>query len=131
MRIKEVIQSYFGIMTLKEDRFVTEMGNFLSDVTNLPANITLWTKPQPEALPHDKYRMKIYKDRVHVATYSISKESQLLWKTGRKKYALDAYESKESINVISKFSSLFIQLVDDKITDSDVKYEIKRVMGQI
>ena len=131
MRIKEIIKSYFGIMTLKEDHFVTEMGNFLADVTNLPANIVLWTKPQPEALPHDKYRMKIYKDRIHVATYSISKNPELLWKIGRKKYALDAYESKESINVISKFSSLFIQLVDDKITDNDVKYEIKRIMGQI
>jgi hypothetical protein len=131
MRIKEIIKSYFGIMTLKEDHFVTEMGNFLSDVTNLPANIVLWTKPQPEGLPHDKYRMKIYKDRIHVATYSISKNPELIWKIRRKKYALDAYESKESINVISKFSSLFIQLVDDKITDNDVKYEIKLIMGQI
>jgi hypothetical protein len=118
-------------MTLEEDHFVTEMGNFLADVTSLPANIVLWTKPQPNELPHTKYRMKVFKDRVHVATYSISENPTLLWKTGRKKYALDAYESYESTKVISKFSSLFIQLVDNKITDSDVKYEIKKIMGQL
>lgn len=130
MRFKEIIESYFGIMTLKEDHFVTEMGNFLADVTNLPANIVLWTKPQPEGLPHNKYRMKIYKDRIHVATLSIAEIPQLLWKTGRKKYALDSYEYNEAAKVIGKFSSLFIQLVDDKITDSDVKYQIKKIMGQ-
>ena len=130
MRIKEIIESYFGVMTLKEDRFVVEMGNFLADVTDLPGNITLWTKPQPEALPHDKHRMKIYKDRIHVATYSIGKNPEILWKTHRKKYRLDSYETDKVIDVIGKFSSLFIQLVDAKITDDQVKYEIKRIMGQ-
>ena len=130
MRVKELLASYFGVMTLKEDHFVTEMGNFLADVTNLPANIVLWTKTQPEALPHTKYRMKVYKDRIHVATFTIGKNPELVWQIGRKKYMLDAYESKEAAKVISDFASLFIQLVDDKITDSGVKNEIKKIMGQ-
>lgn len=130
MKLKEIAKSYIGIMTLEEDRFVTEMGNFLSDVTNLPANIVLWTKSQPDALPHDKYRMKVFKDRIHVATYSIGENPQLLWNTGRKKYSLDSYESIEAVKVIRDFSSLFIQLVDGKITDKDAKYEINRIMGQ-
>lgn len=131
MNIKEMAESYFGVMTLKEDHFVMEMGNFLADVTNLPANIVLWTKTQPEELPHNKYRMKIYKDRIHVATFSISTTPQLIWKTGRKKYSLDQYETSEVIKVVGNFSSLFIQLVDNKITDRDVKYEIKKIMGQL
>lgn len=131
MRIRELIEEYFGIMTLQEDHFVTEMGNFLADVTDLPGNIVLWTKPQPEELPHDKYRMKVYKDRIHVATFTIAQTPQLLWKTGRKKYALNTFESNEAVNVISKFSSLFIQLVDNKITDDTVKHEIKKIMGQV
>lgn len=130
MKIMEIIESYMGIKTLEEDSFVVEMGNFLADVTDLPANIVLWTKTQPEALPHDKYRMKVYKDRVHVATYTISESPQLVWGTGRKKYSLDTYEAREAEKVIEKFSSLFIQLVDGKINDSGVKYEIKRIMGQ-
>lgn len=130
MRISEIAKSYLGIMTLQEDQFVTEMGNFLSDVTDLPANIVLWTAPQPEVLPHDKYRMKVFKDRVHVATYSIGVSPQLLWQTGRKKFSLDSYESATAMKVIGDFSSLFIQLVDGKITDKDTKYEIKRILGQ-
>ena len=131
MVIKDIAKSYFGIMTLVEDQFVVEMGNFLSDVTDLPANIVLWTKPQPEALPHEKYRMKVFKDRIHVATYSIGATPTLLWQTGRKKFSLDTSEAREAATVIGNFSSLFIQLVDGKITDRDVKYEIKRIMGQL
>jgi hypothetical protein len=130
IKINEILESYFGIMTLKEDNFVTEMGNFLADVTDLPANIVLWTKPQPNELPHDKYRMKVFKDRIHVATYSISKNSDLFWKTRRKKYQLDIHEEKTVTKVISDFSSLFIQLIDEKITDNQAKYEIKRIIGQ-
>jgi hypothetical protein len=129
--IKDIAKSYFGIMTLVEDQFVVEMGNFLSDVTDLPANIVLWTKPQPEALPHEKYRMKVFKDRIHVATYSIGATPTLLWQTGRKKFSLDTSEAREAATVIGNFSSLFIQLVDGKITDRDAKYEIKRIMGQL
>ncbi len=131
MVIKDIAKSYFGIMTLVEDQFVVEMGNFLSDVTDLPANIVLWTKPQPEALPHEKYRMKVFKDRIHVATYSIGAAPTLIWQTGRKKFSLDTSEAREAATVIGNFSSLFIQLVDGKITDRDVKYEIKRIMGQL
>jgi hypothetical protein len=131
MRIIDVMGSYFGLMTLKEDQFINEMGNFLADVTELPANIVLWTKPQPQELPHSKYRMKVFKDRIHVATFKISENPDLLWETGRKKYSLDMFETNEVKKVISKFSSLFISLVDGKIDNNDVKYEIKKIMGQI
>ena len=130
MRLKEIVESYFGVMTLKEDQFVTEIANFLADVTNLPANIVLWTRPQPQELPHNKYRMKVFKDRIHVATYSISPDPKLIWKTGRGKYALNSDESTETQNVIGKFSSLFIQFVDGKITDTATKFEIKKIQGQ-
>jgi hypothetical protein len=131
MRIIDVMGSYFGLMTLKEDQFINEMGNFLADVTELPANIVLWTKPQPQELPHSKYRMKVFKDRIHVANFKISLNPDLLWETGRKKYSLDMFETNEVKKVISKFSSLFISLVDGKIDNNDVKYEIKKIMGQV
>ena len=129
MRIVELIESNLGIMTLEEDQFVAEMGNFLADVTALPANIVLWTKTQPKELPHTKYRMKVFKDRVHVATFTIGENPKLIWQVSRKKYALDAYETTEAAKVIANFSSLFIQLVDGKITDVTLKYEIKKIMG--
>jgi hypothetical protein len=47
------------------------MANFLAEVTELSANIVLWTKTQPDELPHSKYIIKVYKDRIHCATYTI------------------------------------------------------------
>jgi len=130
MRIIEIIGSYVGNMTLDEsDTFIAEMANFLADVTDLPTNIVLWTNPQPEMLPHDKYRMKVFKDRIHVATYSISRNPELVWNTGRKKLTLTSDETSEVINVISEYSSIFIQLVDGKLSTDEVKYEIKKKRG--
>jgi hypothetical protein len=127
MKILEVLQANLGIHSLDEsDMFVAEMANFLADVTELPANIVLWTRPQPLELAHNKYRMKVFKDRIHVATYSIGLTPKLLWEILRDKYRLDSDESAETVQVISKFSSLFVQYVDGKLSSDDVKYEIRR-----
>lgn len=132
MKVKlfEVVQSNFGVKTLSDsDTFVVEMANFLADVTELPANIVLWTKDQPDELPHTKYRMKVYKDRVHSTTFSIGQVPEKKWEVGNKKYRLDSNEEREVTDVISRFSSLFIQYVDGKMSANDVKYEIKRLNG--
>ena len=131
MKIIDIIKSYTGVMTLNEsDQFVVEMANFLSDVTELPANIVLWTKPQPNELPHNKYRIKVFKDRIHIATYSISQNPKLLWNTNRNKFSLDNTESNEVVRILSNYSSLFIQYVDGVLTSDEIKQEIKRIKGQ-
>jgi len=131
MKIVDIVKSNLGTMTLDEsDMFIVEMANFLADVTDLPANIVLWTKTQPNELPHNKYRMKVFKNRIHVATFSIGQSTELLWQVNRNKFKLDKFEQTEAEKVIMKFSPLFIQLVDGKISDNDVKYEIKRLKGQ-
>jgi hypothetical protein len=115
--------------TLIEDSFITEMANFLADITDLPANIVLWAKTQPDELPHVKYRMKVYKNRIHVATYSIGADPILRWKIGLRKARLDGYETSEARKVISEFASLFIQLIDGKLSTDQVKQEIKKSHG--
>jgi hypothetical protein len=131
MKITEVFKTYAGVMTLDEsDEFIAEMANFLSDVTDLPANIVLWTKPQPLELPHNKYRIKVFKDRIHVATYSIGQEPKLLWDTNRNKFKLDSEEEVEVKQVIANYSSLFIQYVDGKLSSDEIKQEIKHIKGQ-
>jgi Glu-tRNA(Gln) amidotransferase subunit E-like FAD-binding protein len=130
MKLKEIITNNLGIMTLKEsDVFISEMANFLADITELPANIVLWTEPNINDLPHDKYRIKIYKDRVHCCTMSISANPVIYWESIRKKLRLTAWEKNEVKKVISNFSSLFIQYVDNKISSNDLKYEIKKING--
>ena len=115
------------LMSLNEsDSFVTEMANFVADVTDLPGNIVIWTRPQPNELPHTKYRMKVFKDRIHVATYSIGISPKLLWKISTPKLQLDSYEQQETTKVISDYASLFVQFVDEKLSYEEIKYEIKR-----
>jgi hypothetical protein len=127
MIINEIIDKVFARRSLLEDAFVTEMANFIADVTDLPGNIVIWTKTQPEMLPHDKYRMKIYKDRIHCATYSIGQTPSLAWEIGRTKFRLDAYEIGEVKKLIQEYSSLFIQYVDAKLTADEVKIEIQKL----
>jgi hypothetical protein len=112
---------------LVEDQFVVEMANFIADVTDLPANIVLWCKTQPEELPHTKYRMKVFKDRIHVATLSIEKSPKILWETTKKKSQLDSYELSEANSVIEQFTSLFIQYIDGTMNSDDVKIQIKKI----
>lgn len=131
MKLNETITHNFGIMTLNDnDNFIVEMANFLADVTDLPANIVLWTKPQPEELPHTKYRIKVFKDRIHVSTYTIGQHPELLWQHNRNKFRLSSDEHAEVVNVIEKYSSIFIQIVDNKLNTDDAKYEIKKLRGQ-
>lgn len=131
MKLLEILSQSIGLRTLSEsDTFIAEMANFLSDVTELPANIVLWTKPQPEELPHTKYRMKVYKDRIHCATFSVGTTPLPMWEINRNKLKLDAYEINETKEVIKKFSSLFIQYIDRKITTDNIKYEIKKLKGE-
>jgi hypothetical protein len=115
----------------ENDAFVVEMANFLADVTDLPANIVLWTRTQPEELPHNKYRIKVFKDRIHCATYTIGEAPRSVWVTGDAKQRLDSYEEQEAMKVISVYSPLFIQYVDGKINADDAKHEIKKIRGQV
>lgn len=117
------------IRELMEDSFVTEMANFLADLTELPANIVLWTRPQPEELPHTKYRIKIFKDRIHCATYSIGEAPAILWQHSKKRLRLDDYEANEVAKVIGRYSSLFIQYVDERLTAPELKTEIAKRNG--
>jgi hypothetical protein len=128
MNILEIMKSNLGVMTLDEqDKFVSEMANFFSDVTDLPANIVLWTRTQPGELPHVKYRIKVFKDRVHVATVLISRSPRLIWEVSREKYKLDSYELEQVLEIVSEYSTIFIQLVDGKLSRDQVQYEIKRI----
>ena len=130
MKIKEIINTVVGLRMLNEsDVFVMGMANFLSDVTDLPANLVLWTKPQPNELPHNKYRIKVFKDRIHCATFSIGQQPHLLWEITNKQYRLDQYETGEVQTVINNFSSLFIQYIDSKLSTDLLKQEMKKVKG--
>ena len=99
------------------------MADFIANITELPANIVLQ--------PGGDYRLLIFKDRIHVATYTIGKEPELVWEINKRNLRLDNYESSESVKVISQFSTIFIQHIDGKLTGDEAKFEIKKLIGYI
>lgn len=131
MKIKEIIQAAFSPRILLEDKFIIEMANFIADTTDLPANIVLWCKTQPEGLPHTKFRMKVFKDRRHVATFSIGQHPIQYWEISNKKFRLNSDETYETISVISKYATLFIQYIDGTLTTDQTKEEMKKIKGTI
>lgn len=113
---------------VKEGGIILEMANLRPDITDLPANIILWTKPQPEELPHNKYRIKVTKDHKHVNTYLISSNPKIVETFFKgKKYQLDEYEKREIEKFIKMFYPLLISFVDNKMNDTELEYEIQKL----
>lgn len=107
---------------------IFEMSNLKANITDLPANIVLWTRPQPLELPHDKYRIKVTKDHKHTATYSVSSSADIIQQYRvDKRYRLDAYEEKEIKRFIIQFYPLLISYIDAKLNDTELEYEIQKI----
>ena len=104
------------------------MANLRSRITDLPANIILWTRPDEE-LSHTEYRLKVTKDHIHSLSYSIGSEPKIVDRPRTsKKYQLDAYEKTEIVKFIKKFYSLIVSYVDGKITADDLEIEIQKII---
>jgi hypothetical protein len=115
------------VSIVKEGGIILEMANLRPNITDLPANILLWTKPQPDELPHNKYRIKVTKDHKHVATYLISSEPRIVETLFRgKKYQLDSYEKGEIKKFIKAFYPLLLSFVDNKLNEVELEYEIQK-----
>lgn len=107
---------------------ILEMANLKAKITDLPANIILWTRPQPNELPHNKYRIKVTKDHKHTVSFSASSQPKIVEKYNvGKKYNLDAYEYNEIIKFIQQFYSLLISYIDGKIDADSLEYEIQKI----
>lgn len=113
---------------VKEGGIILDMANLIPDITDLPANIILWTKTQPQDLPHNKYRIKVTKDHKHVVTYSLSSDPKVVETYFKgKKYKLDEYEKREIEKFIKMFYPLLISFVDNKMSDTELEYEIQKL----
>jgi hypothetical protein len=115
-------------LIVKEGGIILEMANLKAKITDLPANIILWTRPQPNELPHNKYRLKVIKDHKHPVSYSVSNNPDIVEKyTVLKKYKLDSYEEKQIIKFIQKFYPLLISYIDDKIDADELEFQIQKL----
>jgi hypothetical protein len=128
---KSVFENWMSddlVKIVEDGGIIFEMSHLKSNITDLPPNIILWTRPQPNELPHNKYRLKVTKDHKHSVSYSISNNPIEVEKYNvGKKYNLDGYEKKEIVKFIHQFYPLLISYVDAKIDADELEYEIQKI----
>jgi len=120
MRINEIEQ-------INEDSLY-EMSNFHSNTTGLPKNIVLWVKTDSNEYGHSKYRVKIKKNKKWSAIYTVGQNPDRVKNIDDK---LSGFEQSEIKQFIKNYSTLIINLIDEKIDSADFGFEIKKHRGQI
>lgn len=112
-----------------EGGILFEMANLKPHITDLPPNIVLWTRPEPEKeLPHSDYRIKVYKDHKHSATYLVGSDPKIVLNCNvSKKYKLDSYEKNQIEKFIKLFYPLIISFIDEKLSVDDLEVQIQKI----
>ena len=110
-----------------DDDILYEMSNFRSRVTGLPSNIEIWVRSDPINHGHNRYRVKILKDREWAAIYSVGSNPELLESISDKLTKSDDGSIKE---FISEYSPLLIQLIDCKIDTGEFEYAVIKARGE-
>lgn len=101
-----------------------EMSNFSSKTTGLPSNIIVWCRTDLLNHGHNKYRVKITKDRLCLAIFTVGDQPRMV-----KNINNSLSDSEESIitDWIKSYSSLIIGLIDGKLDTAEFSYEIQKI----
>ena len=110
---------------MREDELF-EMSNFSSRTTGLPSNIVVWCRTDPLDHGHDKYRVKITKDREWTAIYQVGSTPNLVKNINNK---LTTTEHNIIVDWISNYSSLLISLIDGKLDTAEFSFELQKMRG--
>jgi len=127
MTVQEFIDSDDRYNNEQSDEDILyEMSNFKSRVTGLPLNIELWVRTDPVNHGHNRYRVKILKDKQWAAIYLVGQNPICIKDINQ---TITAADSKSILDFISTFSALLISLIDDKIDTGEFEYEVKKHRG--
>jgi len=106
-----------------------EMAHYSHATTGLPANIIIWVRTQPQALPHNKYRVKVTKNKESSVTFAVWDTKKQFDKTDVVKDQLSGREERLIKDFIKKYKSLIISHVDGKIDSTMLGMEIIKIRG--
>jgi len=112
---------------LSEDSLY-EMSNFNHRTTGLPPNIELWVRTDLGDHGHNRYRVKIVKNREWSSIFTVSALPEKVKELPKNQ--LSASEEKEVMKFIETYSSLIISLVDGKIDSAEFSIELKKLRGE-
>ena len=104
-----------------------EMSNFPSHITGLPENIQLWVRTDLSTHRHNRYRVKIRKNKQWAGVYLVG---QFPEKIADGNVQLTTNEDNEIKKFINKFSTLIISLIDEKIDTATFGYELIKIRGE-
>lgn len=111
-----------------DDDILFEVSNFNSRVTGLPTNIEIWLRSDPVSYGHNRYRIKILKDKEWAGIYTIGKFPDLIKNINQ---TITQSENKMIIDFISNYLSLLIGLIDGEIDSGEFALEILKLRGSI
>lgn len=108
----------------ESDDELFEMSNFKSRTTGLPPNIEVWVRTDPLDHGHDKYRLKILKDKQWSAIFSVGSVPVIRKNINS---SLSTNEITQITNWIKEFYPLLISHIDGKLDSGEVAIELQKL----
>jgi hypothetical protein len=104
-----------------------EMSNFKSRITGLPDNLEVCTRSDPDYHGHDRYRIKVTKDREWAGVFTVGHSPELKKNIGNR---LTQAEITLILQWAKSYSSLIVSLIDGKIDSAEFGLELIKIRGQ-
>jgi hypothetical protein len=109
-----------------DEDILYEMSMFRARVTGLPTNIELWVRSDPVNHGHNRYRIKILKDRAWAGIYTVGQDPKLVKDINQ---TLTSDEDRKIKQFVKEFSSVIIELIDCKLDTGEFEYEVLKARG--
>lgn len=109
------------------ENILYEMSNFPSSVTGLPQNIQVWVRTDLSNHGHNRYRIKVRKNKQWAGVFLVGQNPS---KIADGDIQLSSDEDQAVKEFITKFSSLIISLIDEKVSSGQFENEILKIRGQ-
>lgn len=113
---------------MKQSELMFEMSNINSRTTGLPSNIVVWVRTEVQGHGHNKYRVKISKDREWAGIFEVSNGADLLKNINN---SLTANEISQIQTFIKTFKSHLINLIDGVIDTGEFTLSVKKDRGLV
>ncbi len=111
-----------------DDDIMFEMSTLTPQETGLPNGIEVWARSDPVNHGHNRYRVKVLKDRAWAAIFSVGATPKLLKDINQ---SLTDGEQSTICTWIAANSSALINLIDCKISTTDCVIAIQKTRGSI
>ena len=103
-----------------------EMSNFNSRTTGLPSSIEVWARTDPFSHGHNRYRIKVTKNKEWAAIFTVSRNPILVKNING---ALLSSEISEIIDWVGEFYPLIISLIDGRLDSAEFSLELNKIRG--